>query len=203
MGVIQRKEREKEEMRRRILDAAIHLFRERGYQATSLRNIAEAIEYSPATIYLYFKDKNAILFALQAEAAVSLRDHLLPAMSIEDPWRRLIESGRRYVDFGLKHSDLYDLMFLMRSPMEAIQEQECWLLGLATHQMFTEMVRDCQTAGHFQGRDPDAVTYTLWCHVHGMVALFVRDRMKMYPEDQRLELLKNSFAMLEEMAKNL
>ncbi|MFN4254387.1 MAG: PfkB family carbohydrate kinase, partial [Saprospiraceae bacterium] len=78
MGVIQRKEREKEEMRRRILDAAIHLFRERGYQATSLRNIAEAIEYSPATIYLYFKDKNAILFALQAEAAVSLRDHLLP-----------------------------------------------------------------------------------------------------------------------------
>ena len=71
MSITDRKEREKKEMRQAILDAALTLFREKGYDAVSIRNIAEAIEYSPATIYLYFKDKNEIFFALQYEACCS------------------------------------------------------------------------------------------------------------------------------------
>lgn len=85
MGIVQRKEREKEEMRRLILDAALRLFREHGYDGVSIRNIAEAIEYSPGTIYLYYKDKSEIFFALQFEAAALKRDHLLPVANIENP----------------------------------------------------------------------------------------------------------------------
>ena len=55
MGVTERKERERQEMRQRILDAAQQVFVEEGYEKASIRNIAERIEYSPATIYLYFK----------------------------------------------------------------------------------------------------------------------------------------------------
>ena len=62
MGVADRKEREKTEMQKRILDAARVLFLEKGFEKTSIRNIADLIEYSPGTIYLYFKDKNEILF---------------------------------------------------------------------------------------------------------------------------------------------
>ena len=60
MGISERKEREKLEMRRKIVDVAKDLFIHEGFEKTSIRQIAEKIEYSPATIYLYFKDKTEI-----------------------------------------------------------------------------------------------------------------------------------------------
>ena len=203
MGIIQRKEREKEEMRQLILGAALRLFREYGYEGVSIRNIAESIEYSPGTIYLYYKDKSEIFFALQYEAAALKRDHLLPVANIEDPWERLIEFGRRYIDFGMKHPDLYDLLFITLAPMEYIENQECWQLGLATHSFFVETVQACVDKRYFKSTDTDTIAYTLWCHAHGLVSLFVRERMRMYPEEKRAELAQKSFAMIVKMAENL
>jgi len=64
MGIPERKEREKEELRERILTAAKTLFLEKGVEKTSIRNIADQIEYSPGIIYHYFQDKNEIFHAL-------------------------------------------------------------------------------------------------------------------------------------------
>lgn len=203
MGIIQRKEREKEEMRHLILEAALRLFRERGYDGVSIRNIAEAIEYSPGTIYLYYKDKSEIFFALQYEAAAMKRDYLLPVASIEDPWERLIEFGRRYLEFGRKHPDLYDLLFITRAPMEFVENQQCWQLGMATHAFFVETVQACVDRRYFKSTDVETIAYTLWCHAHGMVSLFVRERMRMYPEEQRQELARKSFGMIIKMAESL
>lgn len=203
MGIVQRKEREKGEMRQLILDAALRLFREKGYDGVSIRNIAEAIEYSPATLYLYYKDKSEIFFALQYEAAAVKRDHLMPAAQIENPWERLVEFGRRYVDFGMTHPDLYDLLFITRAPMEFVENQECWSLGLATHAFFVDTVQACVDQRFFKSTDTDTIAYTLWCHAHGLVSLFVRERMRMYPEEKRAELARKSFAMIVKMAESL
>ncbi|MEI6408739.1 MAG: TetR/AcrR family transcriptional regulator [Bacteroidota bacterium] len=203
MGISQRKERERAEMRSMILKAALRIFREKGYDGVNMRNIAEAIEYSPATLYLYFKDKNELYFALQFEAAAAKREHLLPAMQIEDPWQRLIDFGRRYIDFGFKHPDLYDLLFITRAPMEHIENQECWLLGIATHKFFVDTVQACIDQRYFKSTDAETIAYTLWCHAHGMVSLFIRERMRMYPEEKRLELAAKSFAMIVRMAESL
>ena len=67
MGVTERKERHKEDLKKDILTAAKELFTEKGFEATSIRAIAEKIEYSPATIYLYYKDKNEIVHALHQD----------------------------------------------------------------------------------------------------------------------------------------
>ena len=203
MGVLQRKEREKEEMRRLILDAAHRLFREKGYDGVSMRSIAEAIEYSPATLYLYYKDKNELFFALQSEAAIVKRDHLLPSMGIADPWERLIDFGRRYIDFGLKHPDLYDLLFITRAPMEHLESQECWILGLSMHAFFVDTVQACVDKRYFKSTDAETIAYTLWCHAHGLVSLFIRERMRMYPEEKRATLAKKSFEMMSKMAECL
>ena len=203
MGITSRKEREKAEMRGLIVNASHDIFKEKGYDGLNIRNIAERIEYSPATIYLYYKDKNEIFYALQYEAAAAKRDHMLPAVSIEDPWKRLIEFGRLYVDFGLKHPDWYDLLFLTRAPMEHIENQECWSLGMATHAFFVETVQACVDARYFKSTDTATIAYTLWCHAHGLVSLFVRERMRMYPPEQREELAKKSFAMMIRMAESL
>ncbi|MBI5233035.1 MAG: helix-turn-helix transcriptional regulator [Deltaproteobacteria bacterium] len=62
MGISERREKEKKEMRGLILETAMELFLDEGFENVSLRRRADKIEYSPATIYLYYKDKDEILF---------------------------------------------------------------------------------------------------------------------------------------------
>ena len=64
MGITERREREREEVRRKILDAARELFATEGYAAVTMRKIAEAIEYSPTAIYGHFEDKDDLVHAL-------------------------------------------------------------------------------------------------------------------------------------------
>ncbi len=59
-------------MRQAILTASTELFLEHGYHNFSLRQVAEKIGYSPGTIYLYFQDKDAILFTIMEEGCCSL-----------------------------------------------------------------------------------------------------------------------------------
>lgn len=61
MGVKERRDREKEELRQKILDAAVELIARDGHEALTIRKLASRIEYSPRTIYLYFADKEALL----------------------------------------------------------------------------------------------------------------------------------------------
>src|ERR687890_1276210 len=67
MGIKERQERDREAVRRSILDAARELFVAEGFQNVSIRKIAERIEYSPAAIYGYFPSKDDIFFALADE----------------------------------------------------------------------------------------------------------------------------------------
>src|SRR6478672_1258603 len=67
MGIKERQERDREAVRRSILDAARELFVSEGYRNVSIRKIAEKIEYSPAAIYGYFPSKDDIFYALAEE----------------------------------------------------------------------------------------------------------------------------------------
>src|SRR4051795_5226418 len=74
MGIKERQERDREAVRRAILDAARDLFVTEGFQNVSIRKIAERIEYSPAAIYGYFPSKDDIFFALAEEGFRLLGD---------------------------------------------------------------------------------------------------------------------------------
>jgi hypothetical protein len=74
---------------------------------------------------------------------------------------------------------------------------------MATHSFFVETVQACVDARHFKSTDTQTIAYTLWCHAHGLVSLFVRERMRMYPPEQREELARKSFAMIVKMAETL
>src|SRR5712692_10648091 len=80
MGVAERKAREKEELKQEILDAARGLFVRDGYESVSMRKIAAKIEYSPGTIYTYFKDKDEILDCLCEETFLHLHKHKLTVL---------------------------------------------------------------------------------------------------------------------------
>ena len=74
MGIKERREREKEQRRNDILDAAEQMFFEKGYNATKMDDVAEKAELSKGTLYLYFKNKEELYFGLTHRALLNLRE---------------------------------------------------------------------------------------------------------------------------------
>src|SRR5690606_17197717 len=110
MGIKERKARHRENLKVQILEAAKKLFVKDGYQATSIRKIAAEIEFSPTTIYLYYKDKSDIAYALHQEGFSLLRERFVALEFVEQPFERLRAMGRAYIQFALDHPDFYELM---------------------------------------------------------------------------------------------
>lgn len=179
MGISERKEREKQEMRQRILDAAMKMFLKEGYEKTSIRNIAEAIEYSPATIYLYYKDKDELLYAVQARAFEQLLNLFQTKAKDKNPWKRLQQICRVYVQFGLEEPDLYDLMFIIRAPTN-VDEDSHKDNGMKTFQYLVKCLQECIDQQLIRYTDVHIAALSVWAMGHGLVSLQVRCRLKTF-----------------------
>ena len=202
MGIIERKERDKEEMRRKIMDASRHLFLGQGFEKTSIRNIADAIEYSPATIYLYYKDKNELLFALHEEAFVKMMSELSVVTTVEDPFERLVEMGRQYIKFAIENPELYDLMFIMTAPMETLAcRDEVWEDGMKSFCLLQAVVSQCVVAGYFKIQDTETASLTIWAYMLGLVTIYLKNRMNMFQDERPIERMQQSFELFMKMLK--
>ncbi|KAA9353617.1 TetR/AcrR family transcriptional regulator [Larkinella humicola] len=197
MGIVERKEREKEEMRKLILEAAQKLFLETGFEKVSIRNIADAIEYSPATIYLYFKDKNELLYAIHNIGFQKMVEEFQPALNLADPFDRLVEMGRRYFRFAFENPELFDLMFIMTAPMDSLacRDDDKWDEGRTAFQLLITCVQDCIDAGVFKYQDAEVAALMIWSAVHGNTALFLRKRLEMFEESRRKQLMEDAFTL--------
>jgi AcrR family transcriptional regulator len=180
MGSQQRKEQEKEDLRRKVITAATELFREESYAAVSMRKIAKRVEYSVGTLYLYYKDKDELFLAVQSAAFEQAFTFINALSGKDDPLERLQELGERYVRFGMKNPDLYRLMFMMEHPMDAMEEGDPWHSGIALHNLLTSLVKECVAAGRIVAEDPDRLSFALWSLVHGMVSLRISQRLTIY-----------------------
>ncbi len=180
MSIQDRKEREKEALRHKVITAATELFREVGYEAVSMRKIAKRVEYSVGTLYLYYRDKDQLFFAVQQRAFKVGFAYIQQIDPMDSPMDRLITLGQRYVRFGVDNPDLYRLMFMMEGPMAALEEDETWRSGLELHGLLTDTVNDCIAAEEIKSDDPDSLSFGLWSLVHGMVSLHISDRIHIY-----------------------
>jgi AcrR family transcriptional regulator len=176
MTIADRKLREKDAMRKLILKAAMKLFLQEGYANVSIRRIADKIEYSPATIYLYFKDRDEILHALHNAGFEELFKRQQTAESISDPIERLKHQGEVYLRFALENPEYYDLMFIARGPVRSLKDVDEWNMGRRSYEYLRDNVQRCLDAGYFGAYDLDVVTFTLWANVHGIASLIVRNR---------------------------
>ncbi len=177
MGVKERRERDKAALRKKILGAARGLFVDKGYEAVTMRQIADAIEYSPTAIYLHFKDKKAVMDAICDEDFAALAKRFRKIATVADPIERLRESGRAYADFGLKHPHHYRLMFLTVHPPHdpAISAIEHGNPSQDAYAFVRWTVAEAIAAGRFRSEfsDPDLVAQLVWSGVHGIVSLFI------------------------------
>src|ERR1700748_667316 len=122
MGIFERKEKQKQEIRKQILDASMKLFIEEGFENVSIRKIAELIEYSPTTVYLYFKDKDEIFLHLHDLGFQKMAELNKDLDTIHNPLLRLHKMGENYLDFGMNNPEYYDLMFILCEPMDKLTE---------------------------------------------------------------------------------
>lgn len=184
MGIKERKELEKSEMRGLILKTAMNLFLDKGFENITIRNIAEKIEYSPATIYLYFKNKDEILYTLRSEGFEKLYEHQKSSLKLNDPIERLHKHGEAYIQFALENPEYYDLMFMMKGPVKRIQEINDCDIGLKSYELLKTNVKECMEAGLFPRTNIDVAAFSLWSYVHGIASLIIRGRGIMFPEER-------------------
>jgi AcrR family transcriptional regulator len=177
MGITERKVRAKEELRQTIIEAALKIFVAEGYEKTSIRSIADAIEYSPGTIYLHFKDKDELLFAVHEVAFNKFFIAMAPLMLIHEPKLRLLKMGEIYIQFAFDNPELYGLMFMDKAPMNNLQiNGESWVCGQNAHNLLRTTVMQCFEKENLTEMEIDVHTMSIWSYVHGLTSLGIRDR---------------------------
>jgi len=192
MGISERKEREKLEMQKQILDAARELFMKEGYENVSIRKIAQKIEYSPGTIYLYYKNKSEIFFVLCILAFDSFYGEQLKTDVISDPLQKLKESGRIYINFAIQNPEYFELMFLMKAPLEKYYDKVTEDVGAKSFHHLEDIIQECLDAGYFKGFDKKTATVSAWAYVHGLATLYVKDRLQPMNDNERDSLIENA-----------
>ncbi len=171
-------------MRDAIVDAAVELFLAEGYENTSIRRIAEKIEYTPGAIYSYFKDKDEILFEIHKKGFDKLFEYLLPALEGADPLDRLYRTGRLYIKFALENPKYYDVMFIDNSAARTIQEECNWECGHRAYDVLRKIIAECIEGRLLPQGDIDLAAYSFWSLTHGMVSLVLRGRSMVRAEEQ-------------------
>lgn len=138
--------------REEILHAAKELFLEQGYDLTTIRRIADRVGISAPALYLYFKDKEALMLALCDQTF----GHLIEAISeiektVAEPLERVRRFGEAYASFGLTHPDEYRLIFMGTNMPESLAQDRPSHVDRRSHSS------GCRRRAGIQppGRDPD------------------------------------------------
>ena len=181
MGITERREREREEVRRKILEAARELFATEGYERVTMRRIADAIEYSPTTIYNHFEDKVALVDALCEEDFARLLSAMSRAELPRDPIEAIRQLGLAYARFGLENPNHYRYMFMTPLEQKAEAGHELSQSGMKAFALLLGAVEQAVRAGRFRPVDPLASAQVLWANLHGAVALLITYPPEKFP----------------------
>lgn len=189
MGVKERRVREKEELRQEILDAAREMFAKEGFANVSMRKIADKIEYSPTTIYLYFKDKTDLLNQITEESFGKLGHRISEiTSSYADPYQSLREGMRAYIKFGVEHPHHYEVAFI--SPIMDYLGEDAQpfegSMGQRTFEYLREGVTKAMNAGQIKKGDVDLFSQTLWSGIHGITSLLIGHKGFPFVEKEKL-----------------
>lgn len=154
------------------------MFVRHGYAATTMRAIADRVEYTPTAIYHHFENKHALLTELCLIDFRALTQALQRIGRVADPVERLKRIGRAYVEFGTTHPMQYQLMFLTPRPDVVISPGVRQPPGDPGEDAYSFLLLTCGEAigtGCFREglTDPHEIAQTVWAGWHGLVALHV------------------------------
>jgi len=171
-----RKQKEKEDLRRLILDTAGELFTTEGYENVSMRKIAERIDYSPTTIYLYFRDKEELLREVCENTFSRLADEIRRSYDgAISPIERMRRGLLTYIHFGLANPHHYEVVFIsskvnFMAPNSYSFEGS---MGQQAFELLASSVRECALSGDIRVEDIAVTAQTFWAGIHGVTSLLI------------------------------
>ena len=183
MGIKERQERDREAVRRAILDAARELFVAEGFGNVSIRKIAERIEYSPAAIYGYFPSKDDIFYALAEEGFRLLHagddpERLDTTLRNLEPLERIKTIFWRLYEFSRQQPQYFELMFVDRSVPKISQAYERFAFAREMKERLVTQIQCCIDAGALPKHlDAHVVFRMLTMGLLGAAMLRLSDRL--------------------------
>lgn len=170
MGIVERKIRQKEEVKTSILNAAWNLVGTDGWQALSIRKIAEAIEYSVPVIYDHFENKEAILLEFTKRGFKLLNEELEKAKEVSaDPALQIEAMAYAYWQFAFEQKEYYQLMYGLGMPTCETVKSNDEINAFSNSILF--VIKKLIASGKNPGADPILKLHLFWSMLHGTVSI--------------------------------
>ena len=178
VGTTERRERERELLRARIVEAARDILSDDGLAGLSMRAIAERIEYSPATIYLYFKDKDELIREVVLAGMERLwqanREELATLPETADAADQYAALGRAYARFALENTAYFRVMFELPGAAQFDEEGEAPCVESDVgFERVVRVVESAASQGLMEVRDPQRTAVIGWGLLHGLTSLYL------------------------------
>jgi len=176
MGFKERRQKHKDEFKAEILEAALTLFAQEGYANFSMRKLAARIDYSPTTIYNYFRDKDDLLFHIcenhYAHLMEEIREIRKRGISPEETLR---EAMLGYIRYSLAHPEQYKVVFFSNPQLYGRPEEfkNRDTMSLRLWRNTCEVIDECMRSGVFRPMDGETLSIVFWSAVHGLVSSFI------------------------------
>ncbi len=177
MGIAERKEREKEHRRNDIVDAAEKIFFEKGTEHATMDEIAGKAELSKGTLYLYFKSKEELLFAVHLRAMKILKGMFQAAIGPEKKMiENIMEIGRAYVRFFREYPDYFRILLYFEDNEDYNPQHDLYALFCGHEDDPMGFFVDVLSKGMHDGsiRDdipPELLAHILWSQTTGILKL--------------------------------
>ena len=170
MGSKERIARLKEETRENILDAALEIVKEEGWQSLSMRKIADKIEYTAPIIYEYFANKEGILLELTRTGYIILCADVRAAMATtSNPAEQLEAMWIAYWNFAFANKELYQLMYGV--DMICCEMKKSMPEAESSNKLFFDTIEDLIKAENVSEDFVCRKFYTFWSIIHGLISI--------------------------------
>lgn len=185
----ERRERERADRYRLIVDTARDMAERDGWQAVTTRRLAEAIEYSQPVIYSHFANMDALIEVIALEGFAQMAGELRQARrSTDEPAAAPAMVAQAYVDFAKANPAVFEAMFSRPTNLTFASEE-------TPPQMIAAFGEIQAAVEPFAGDRPaGTLTEVFWSLVHGLVTLNRDGRLSPNDEQLRFELAMGLFA---------
>lgn len=199
MGISERKQREREQRRKLLIDTAEKVFFERGYEVTTMEQIAREAEFSKRTLYLYFRDKEELILAIAARGLEILEDLLNQSNKGDHGWDWISQILRTYTHFAMSYPDYYRATMVFESNSffygqapEAMGPygQKCWQINKrCTELCHTAIAQGLDDGSIHASLTPEQLTLLVWSQLTGVLQIV----------QSRSSILKEVYGLTSEM----
>jgi TetR/AcrR family transcriptional regulator, cholesterol catabolism regulator len=175
-----------EARRQRLMDAAVLLFSEKGYHATSVADIVRHEQVGKGLFYWYFSSKDELFSEILRQGLAGLRRAQAEAIAgASDPLSRIERGIRATWRYYLGNRELFGLL-----ETAAADEAFAPTLRKSQETVIADAVRhlkDGIVEGHIRDADPDTLAHCMFGVTNHLLRAYMRGRLDPQPVDEVIE----------------